>query len=336
MTKPKTFARTISRLSPLILSLLVSGLTSFSASARLDSDDASAREIGLKGMDVLELQNLVREEQKTCPKLNCEESRLYVRDLMAFESKELGTEKRALLRAKTREQALGMWPDTVLEGPYQVQFRMRVDQLQELSLDGAPIGYRVMFSDKSWNTERCVASAPPTSERSSAPWYKTCETGRIYDAVFVLHSLQTAFRDEAAPATFYFDGDIRIPIGSPIQTDFSLNPNKKHILSGFSRLNLPIESGRCDKQTLQQTLVQNISLIADLIYDERGLRVCDEQESGNGCYEESALATLLTSLAPTRGGLETDLGYRICEGNPECGVQFRVQCNGLDLSLELQ
>lgn len=283
---------------------------------------------------VRELQRLIRSEQKKCPPLNCQDRRVLIEKLSTPEFKALGTETRAQLRSLARGQALDLWPDTVLEGPYHVQFRVRLDQIQSVKVDGREVAYRLTFSDKAWNKDLCTTGP----EALRIPQYRNCQTGRIFDAIYVTEDLKSSFRDTAVRAQYYADGASNMPLSVPAQTDLSLNSRKRRTLSGFSRLNLPLENNSCTRENIVTTLAQNHSLIEDLIYDERGLRVCDDNERSAACFEASSLFTLLSQVYEVTGtpDYETDSGYALCDHSPECQVQARMRCLGQDLIFELK
>lgn len=311
--------------SPLLLFALILG-TSAALPQVVHAQSAAAFEAELKS-----LKRELRKVQKSCPRLDCEGLSLQVAPLSRSQVSALGTERRARLRQATKAMALDLWPDTILEGPYHVQFRMRLDRIEFLLKNGEPVGYRLSFSDKAWNTERC---GPDGSEDN----LKSCETGRVHDAGFVLNDLKTTLRDEGVNPTYVPDP----PRAHPVQTDLSLNPAKRKALSGYPRLNLPLATDACDQREAIETARRHQRLIEDLIYDERGLRVCDDEERSPSCYEESSLRTLLSQLdvvenlfGPSQS-FRTDVNYRLCDGNDACRVQLRLTCAQPDLVVELE
>ncbi|MBX3017319.1 MAG: hypothetical protein KF767_05475 [Bdellovibrionaceae bacterium] len=279
------------------------------------------------------LKRELRKAQKSCPKLDCPSQSLQVVPLTSAQVRELGTERRARLRQVTKAMALDLWPDTVLEGPYQVQFRMRLDHIEFLTRNGEQIGYRLSFSDKAWNTDDC---RPKTSNTQNQ--LKDCETGRVHDAGFVLNDLKTTTRDEGVNPTYIADP----PARRPAQADLSLNPAKRKALSSYARVNLPLTNPTCDARAVKETIARHQSQIVDLIYDERGLWICDDHERSANCYEESSLAILLGQLEPVENlfgpsqSYRTDPNYALCERNDNCLVRLRFTCMQPELAVELE
>lgn len=284
-----------------------------------------------------ELKNLkrqIRAEQKTCPSLTCSNLAVRVRPMTPTEVNSLGSVLRARLRQAARSMALELWPDTILEGPYHVQFRVRMDQIQRLTRNNETIGYRITFSDKAWNLDRCktgVSEQPQSKLRN-------CETGRVNDAGFVLNDLARSFRDESVPATYVPDSQTK----EPVQADLSLNPVKRKVLSNFARITIPLATETCTKDIVEAALQKYQFMVEDLIYNDRNLSVCDDNERSRSCYEESSLVTLLKSLqgidnmfAP-QVSFRTDPGYAICEHGPACDLRLRLTCMSPDLAVEIE
>lgn len=275
------------------------------------------------------LKALIRKEQKKCPTLNCAGQEFQVEALNAAEMRALGNELRKDLRLAGRGLALDLWPDTILEGPFYVQYRVRMDRIERLLRNHEAIGYRIVFSDKAWNIDHCKPKTPGDRE----PSFRNCATGRIKDAGFVLNDLR-AFRDESVIAAFQPDGDDRVHA----QTDLSLNPVKRKLMSGFSRLKLPFTSDHCDATAVKATLSIYQNLVGDLIYDERGLWSCEGKEQGQSCYEKGALQSLFDGIAP-KGVFgttyQTDATHHLCDQGITCDVQLNVVCSGSDLVIEL-
>jgi hypothetical protein len=149
-----------------------------------------------KGFD---LEKLILEAQKTCPKLNCPEQAMRVVQMSTSENRALGTAKRALLKARGVQLAEDLWGDTILEGPFEHAGRYRLDQVQKLMLHDALIGYRITYSDKAWDLDTC--SYDPSDRRS----LDNCETGRITESAFVDQDAVKVYRDYEAMAEFVSD-----------------------------------------------------------------------------------------------------------------------------------
>lgn len=145
------------------------------------------------------LEKQVLEAQKRCPRLNCPDSAVQVLQLSRSELTALGKASRARMKTLVVELARNLWPDTILEGPYEHANIFRTDSIQKLLIHDRLAGYRVAYSDKAWDLDTCDY-LPETPET-----LRSCDTGRIYEAAFLDKELREVFRDEEALAEFRAD-----------------------------------------------------------------------------------------------------------------------------------
>jgi hypothetical protein len=90
-----------------------------------------------------------------------------------------------------------IWGDTILEGDYEADGKTELDHVDALSLDGRLIAYRLVYSERSWETSVCTF---PANRDSSA--LSRCQEGRIHEASFASPDLSSWTRDPDAFATF--------------------------------------------------------------------------------------------------------------------------------------
>lgn len=151
---------------------------------------------------------IVRQEVRKCPTLDCPDMRLQFRRMTQGEVSQLGAFHRSKIRRHMKSLAHDLWPDTILEGPYHVKYRIRLEKhgFEAVSVDGRFAGYRVSFSDKAWDLDRChaIQTAPRPGDQ---PWthIKGCQSGRIHDRGFVMADLKAAFRDDSIQPVYRAD-----------------------------------------------------------------------------------------------------------------------------------
>lgn len=153
---------------------------------------------------VQEAQLIVRESQVTCPELNCPDSRSQVKALSRDESESLPSETQKFLRIAAKEFAQNRWPDTVLESSYEVEFRIRLEGLEILSIDQKPVGYRILFSTVAWNRDECPAFTQEEMDQRSVQELikEKCQKGRVFDRTFAIPDPTGTFDDESFAASF--------------------------------------------------------------------------------------------------------------------------------------
>lgn len=151
-----------------------------------------------------EAQLVVREAQGFCPELDCATARAFVQKLSVDEIQALPEGTIELLRDAAKSFAEQFWPDTVLESEYHVEFRPRVEALDQLFIDGEVVGYRLSFSSVAWNLHDCpVFTESEVQEKGLASLIKEkCPRGRINDQAFILSKISGSFDDEMSFARF--------------------------------------------------------------------------------------------------------------------------------------
>ncbi len=151
-----------------------------------------------------ETQLAVRQAQKSCPELDCTDLRAKIKTLSRQESENLDPETKQFLRAAAQNFAQDMWPDTILESSYEVEFRVRLENLEILTLDNHPVGYRVLFSAAAWNRDDCpVFTENEMAQKPILELIKEkCQSGRIYDRTFAVAGSDGVFDDEKFRARF--------------------------------------------------------------------------------------------------------------------------------------
>lgn len=299
--------------------------SSFASAQTPGISDPSQREEKI----IRALRQEIREAQKLCPQLNCPDGRYQVTPLNSIEVRDLGNVVRARLRVIAKSLALDLWPDTVLEGPYSVQYRVRLDRIARVTRGGEAIGYHLMFSDKAWNTDQCNAGRP---DETVSP-YVNCLSGRIFDAGFVLNDLNTRFRDELGGPNFIADAQPQ----TSSSKDLSKNSVRRQLMRAANRVRVPLMNNSCEIKSVYQTLVQNQELIENLIYDEKGITACDIHETPEKCYEPAALDVLLADLFPIESranAFSTDPNYKLCRDEKSCSVNLKIVCIDADLVVE--
>lgn len=142
------------------------------------------------------LRETVRFYQNTCPNLRCDDSAMQVRTPSADELSQLPVEIKTALVKRSKTAAQEHWPDTVLEGPYQTNFRLRIEAIEFLTLNDQVVGYRISLSAPAWDTETCAFD--PRNKST----LKSCEEGRIHESMFISKDLSELFVDERAYADF--------------------------------------------------------------------------------------------------------------------------------------
>lgn len=134
---------------------------------------------------VSDLEIMVKRSQVTCSELNCPETRIGVRELRGEELQALPPSHREFLDQSTLTFAEEIWPDTVLEGPFEVDYSQpaQIEKVEALMIDGEIQGYRVTFSMTARDIDREVA-------------------GRVVDRLFAIPQIPVHFHDDAFTPSF--------------------------------------------------------------------------------------------------------------------------------------
>lgn len=142
------------------------------------------------------LRQIVKQSQATCPQLRCADVALTVRLPGSRELAAMPADLKADLMKRAKDRAAQTWGDTVLEGPYETNYRFRTEAIEFVELEKKVVGYRVTVSAPAWEIEKC-AFDPANRET-----LKSCPEGRIREAQFVAGDLSDLFTDEHALAEF--------------------------------------------------------------------------------------------------------------------------------------
>lgn len=142
------------------------------------------------------LRQIVRQSQATCPHLRCPDVALTVRIPATKELSAMPANLKAELMKRAKDHAAQTWGDTVLEGPYETNFRFRTEAIEFVELEKKIVGYRVTVSAPAWEIEKC-AYDPENRET-----LQDCPEGRIREAQFVAGDLSDLFTDDHAIAEF--------------------------------------------------------------------------------------------------------------------------------------
>lgn len=151
----------------------------------------------------IDLERIIIDAQKQCPKLNCPEQGLRVVQMSGVENRTLGKDKRAKIKALGVQLAEDLWPDTILEGPFEHAGRFRLDLIEKLMLHDALIGYRITYSDKAWDLDTCEFDP---ADRTTLD---ACETGRIFESAFIDKDATQVFRDFEGMAEYVADENVK-------------------------------------------------------------------------------------------------------------------------------
>jgi hypothetical protein len=119
--------------------------------------------------------------QKSCPSLRCARQLIQIRPLSALELSRLDAQTKAAL-IQSMGSVADIWPDTILEGGYETDFQLRIDQVELVQINRQPIGFRFTFSAAARDEGRRI--------------------GRIVESAFLSQDLTTSFRDEMDLAHF--------------------------------------------------------------------------------------------------------------------------------------
>lgn len=98
-----------------------------------------------------------------------------------------------------------VWVDTVLEGPYQLNWKadLVVDAVTALyNSNGELAAYYVTFSQEAWFTDSCEIDEEADDSKEPSELYAECGSGSIVGYMFVSGDLKYAADDWNNPADF--------------------------------------------------------------------------------------------------------------------------------------
>ena len=89
-----------------------------------------------------------------------------------------------------------IWGDTILEGDYYAENKVRLDLVEKLIKADKHVGYRITYSSKAWDTSDCDFDSEVQSSLAQ------CHEGRIVESGFLSLDFGQASQDFAAFAEF--------------------------------------------------------------------------------------------------------------------------------------
>lgn len=97
---------------------------------------------------------------------------------------------------KSAETLAGIWGDTILEGDFFAEEKVRLDDVKTVTDTNGVAYYRITYSSKAWDTSTCrfVERDLSTLDR--------CVEGRIVEAGFVTLDFKKATQDRNQRAKF--------------------------------------------------------------------------------------------------------------------------------------
>lgn len=143
---------------------------------------------------ILSLKTEVRNARKECETLDCAHLDLILSKVNREHELPESLERQLIARAISTAE--NHWPDTILEGPYETDFNIRVNQIEKLTRDRKTIGYRLIVSAKAWEIDSCEYD--PISQ----PDLNRCPPGHIVEALFISSDLKEVFVDDKFYADF--------------------------------------------------------------------------------------------------------------------------------------
>ena len=141
-------------------------------------------------------QTKILNAQALCPHLDCPGLSVNVVELTISERQQVKDLFHEGLKSLVVGLVEDLWPDTILEGPYEIAHQVRIDHIQKVLVDQKMAGFRMTYSDKAWNLNNCQYDPKVPSTLS------TCQEGRIVEAAFVSADLKEIFRDDQSFATY--------------------------------------------------------------------------------------------------------------------------------------
>lgn len=141
------------------------------------------------------LHDKIAAAQKVCPHLNCPDSHIQLEQINSIELHKLPSKVTKELESIAFNLAQ-VWGDTILEGEYTADSAVTLDQVERVTENKKPIGYRITYSSKAWYTGAC------DYDYENEETLEGCDEGRIIESGFVANDLKENFRDETSYAEF--------------------------------------------------------------------------------------------------------------------------------------
>lgn len=162
------------------------------------------------------------QSQISCPHLQCPKSLIKKTKLTQEQWRSLSSTVRKELQALAKKSANDIWPDTILEGDYIADYRVRLDAVELLTLHDEFVGYWILYSARAWDTSTC--DYDPLSPNT----IKNCQQGRIYEGSFTNFNFSESLIDINHLATFKVEDNKNKILSTPFNQntieDQILNP----------------------------------------------------------------------------------------------------------------
>lgn len=94
------------------------------------------------------------------------------------------------------EEQTSIWYDTILEGDYQVEGEVRLDNISVILKNGNLAAYHITYSQKAWETSECEFDG------NQLETLKKCTPGRIFESSYVTPNMNYFEVDENRIAEF--------------------------------------------------------------------------------------------------------------------------------------
>lgn len=143
-----------------------------------------------------EFQKAIQDAQALCPNLQCPRSAITLKPIGNDDGTALPAETQKFLSEQAVERS-SAWDDTILESDYFTSDDdiAALSSVALLYQNNQPIGYRMTFAIRAWDTSTCPFDA-------ENPQLDACQEGQIVDAAFVSLDLKEIFQDETSYAHF--------------------------------------------------------------------------------------------------------------------------------------
>lgn len=155
----------------------------------------SAAQADRRGSDARQFMPLLKDFVQSCSEQICQAPNQIKQIYSNQDNAVLVSDQLERLKAIAWEQAQ-VWADTILEGDFQAEGDTRLDAVYALYRNDELVAYRIVYSEKAWNTADCDFDGV---RRKSI---QTCPVGRIVEASYISPSLKTYVIDENQFAEF--------------------------------------------------------------------------------------------------------------------------------------
>lgn len=109
--------------------------------------------------------------------------------------KSLSLAQKKRMRSMAYQLATQLWPDTILEGPYQTDYKIQILSVELVSFARQSSLYRITYAANAWDMDSC-------SIEDDSEDYSECEQGRIVESAYLPLDLSWIERDEERFANF--------------------------------------------------------------------------------------------------------------------------------------